>query len=108
MKQLIEKICNFYNVTNKEVRWWAYAAWTVPFIALAGIFFFNVIGWESFFQKFIVLGGVTFFSIAVFWWWWAIFKVSRISNILLETAEDLKTIGEEMRKVGKEFYKEDK
>ena len=108
MKALIKRICGFYNATNKEVRWWAYAAWTTPFVALASLFFIDLIGWDSLWQKTVIVGGVIFFSVAVFWWWWAIFKVARISNILLETAEDLKIIGDEMRKIGKDLYKKDK
>jgi hypothetical protein len=108
MKSVLNKITQFYSTTNREVRWWAYAAWTAPFTALAGIFFLDQIGWSDGISRLVVIGGVIFFTAAVYWWWWAIFKLARISNLLLETAENLKKIGKEMRAVGKEIADDDK
>ena len=105
---VFSKVKDFYTTTNKEVRWWAYAAWTAPFTALAVIFFLDQIGWSEGVSRLVVIGGVIMFTVAVYWWWWAIFKLARISNLLLETAENLKRIGKEMREVGREINKEDK
>lgn len=104
----VKKLKDLYNTTDKEVRWWAYSAWTSPFVALSVLFFTHIIGLENTFYQLLVVGGVLFFTVAVFWWWWAIFKVARISNVLLDTAEDLKKIGAEMREVHKELHQKDK
>lgn len=108
MKTLSEKIFDLYSTTNHEVKWWVYAAWTIPFTSLAIIFFLEQIGWSDGISRLFVIGGVLFFTAAVYWWWWAIFKIARISNLLLETAENLKKIGREMREVGKEMSQKDK
>ena len=102
------KFKNFYDATNQQVRWWAYAAWTIPFVALAGIFFVDMIGWSEGFHRAVVIGGITFFTVAVYWWWWAIFKLARLSTLLLNTAEELKTIGTELRKISQDLQQEDK
>lgn len=98
----------FYCETDKQVRWWAYAGWTLPFIALAGIFFFNIIGWDDGYHQAVIVGGVIFFTIAVYWWWWAIFKLARLSNLLLNTADNLKEIGSELREINQNLRQEDK
>jgi hypothetical protein len=98
----------FNRKTNDEVRWWAYAAWTIPFICLATIFFLDVIGWESTMHKVIITGGVLFFSIAVFWWWWAIFKLASIAKLMLNTANNLRDIGQELKSINKELHQDDK
>ena len=108
MKSILESITQFYSATNKEIRWWAYAAWTAPFTALAVIFFLDQIGWSEGISRLVVIGGVIMFTVAVYWWWWAIFKLARISNLLLETAENLRRIGKEMREVGRDIDQEDK
>jgi len=98
----------FSTGTNREVKWWSYAAWTTPFVALAAIFFVDLIGWNDTQSKLIVTGGVVFFSVAVYWWWWAIFKVSRMASMLLNTAKELKNISKEMYDLNREIYKKDK
>ena len=108
MKHMISTVRDFYNTTNKEVRWWAYAAWTAPFTALAVIFLMVNVGWSEGLDKVTVVIAAGFFTASVYWWWWAIFKLAKISNILLETAENLKKIGREMREVGKEINDIDK
>lgn len=108
MKHMISTVRDFYNTTNKEVRWWAYAAWTAPFTALAVIFLMVNVGWSEGLDKVTVVIAAGFFTASVYWWWWAIFKLAKISNILLETAENLKKIGKEMREVGKELNDIDK
>jgi len=104
----LERFKNFYSTTNREVRWWAYAGWTVPLIALAGIFFIDMIGWTEGWNRAVVIGGIAFFAVAVYWWWWAIFKLARLSNLLLNTANNLKEISEELREINQNLKQEDK
>jgi len=89
--------------TQKEVRWWSFAAWTMPFIALAGLFFFNILGWESAFDKALVIGAVTMFSIGVFWWWWAIHKIFNFADMLGKTADRMKVIAKEFSNIKKDM-----
>lgn len=78
---------NFVKKTQSQIRWWKYAAWTLPFAALAGLFFINIFGWGDVYSDALVLGSVIFFSVSVFWWWWAIFKISFIVNLIAGTGE---------------------
>lgn len=103
-----DKFASFANDTNKEVRLWSWAAWTLPFVALSGIFFLDIIGLDSWIHTAIVIGGVVFFTIAVYWWWWAIHKVSKISTLMLNTAINIKEIGKEIKEFKKDFNKNDK
>jgi len=73
---------NFKKKTKKQVRWWAYAAWTLPFTALAVLVFLHFFGWDSVYDYAIVIGAVVFFSVGVFWWWWAIFKIKTLAELL--------------------------
>lgn len=102
------KYKQFYCATTQQVRWWAYAAWTLPLVALAGIFFVDLIGWGDDFHRAVVVGGIVFFTVAVYWWWWAIFKLARLSNLLLNTANNLKEIGDELREINQNLKQEDK
>lgn len=94
-----DKFLSFAEKTNQEVRWWMWAAWTLPFVALAGIFFLEVIGWGSWIEKAVILGATIFFAIAVYWWWWAIYKMSTISDLLVHTATNIKGVGREIRQL---------
>ena len=108
MKNILESIRNFYSLTNNEVRWWAYAAWTAPFTALVLIFLLDQIGWSDGVNRLVVISGIVIFTVAVYWWWWAIFKVSRMAGLLLNTAEQLKNISKDLREINQNLSKEDK
>lgn len=88
---------------KKEVSWWAYAAWTLPLVALGGLFFFELIGWDSIYEKLIVIGAIIFFSVSVFWWWWAIFKIRDIAQLMAASAEKFKQLQEDLSKFKDQF-----
>jgi len=81
--------------TKKEVRWWRYAAWSLPFVALAGLIFFNLLGWDSAFEKALVIGSTIMFGISVFWWWWAIYKIFNFADMMGKTADRIDSIKKE-------------
>lgn len=70
LKTLVQTI----KETNVEVKWWSYAAWTLPFAALALIAFVHYIGWTDVMHKLMIVITTVFFSISVYWWWWALNK----------------------------------
>lgn len=84
---------------KKEVRWWSYAGWTLPFMFLAGLFFLKIFGWDSFYQQALTVGGTVIFTISVYWWWWAIYKIFNFADMITRTAERLKDIKEEFSKI---------
>lgn len=54
----------------KQARWWRYAAWTAPFVALAILIGEYFLGIETTSTAIAVV--ITFISVSVFWWWWAV------------------------------------
>lgn len=61
------------NNTEQQARWWKYAAWTAPFVALAILLGEELLGIDTQPTAFIIT--VTFITTSVFWWWWAIYKI---------------------------------
>lgn len=88
---------------EREVRWWAYAGWTMPFVVLAVLFFLGAFGWTDLYDKVIVVVAVIFFSIAVFWWWWAIFKIQTIAGLMSNAADKFKQLQKELAKFKTDF-----
>lgn len=93
-KQKAEKI-------KQEVRWWAYAAWSLPFIALGVLFFLEAFGFENLYHQAMVVGAGIFLSIAVFWWWWAIYKIASIADLMSSAADKFKQLQTELNKFKK-------
>lgn len=87
--------------TRTQVKWWAYAAWTMPFVALALLGAEYFLGYDDIFRKTLIAVGVTFFSVSVFWWWWALFKIKDIVNGLSRTIDSLSEVKEEIVKTRK-------
>lgn len=93
----------FAEKTKREVAWWIRTAWTLPFAALAGLFFLYFIGWGDIYEKVLVVGATAFFSISVYWWWWAIFKIVNIAELLQKTVKNFETVKRELKKFKKDL-----
>jgi len=83
--------------TEKQARWWKYAAWTLPFVALAILIGEELLGFDTAPTSLIIV--VTFIATSVFWWWWAISKIvymikcsHRIESNFEELKDELKEI----------------
>jgi len=61
------------NNTEQEARWWTWAAWTSPFVALAILIGETLLDINTRPTSLIIV--VTFITTSVFWWWWAISKI---------------------------------
>ena len=94
---------NFNKKALKEVKWWAYAAWTLPFVALSALGFLHFFGWNTLYEKSIVVGAVTFFSVSVFWWWWAIFKIKSLVDVLENVIQKFETVKEHLVSIRKDI-----
>lgn len=95
----------FAEKTEKQVQWWAYAAWTLPFVALSGLFFVEFLGFNYFYEKLLVIGAVIFFAISVFWWWWAIFKIARVSQIIISTSKKFEEVLDQLKSFKNDTHK---
>lgn len=88
----MEDISKKAQSTEKQVVLWKYAAWTLPFVALAAIVLSSFVGIETMFDKTIVIISSSFFAVAVFWWWWALHKLLDIVKVLDATARSLRWV----------------
>ncbi len=103
-----QKAYKLKKKTEREVKWWSYAAWTAPFTALSAIFFAEMLGWQETTHKILITTGTLFLTVVTYWWWWAIYKVSYMASMLVETAKELKDISKEMHELNSEMHKKDK
>jgi hypothetical protein len=95
----------FVQTTEKEVSLWVLAARTLPFVALACLFFIHFIGWNNMYNQALTIGAIIFFGVAVFWWWWAIYKISAFAGLLKQTVDNFQTIREELSRLKKDIHK---
>ena len=102
---MTKKLAKATQQAAKEASLWAYAAWTLPFVALAAIVFEHFIGWENFYNKTIIIIAVTFFSISVFWWWWALNKFVIVISAMRDTEKSFEDIKDELKLTRQEFQK---
>lgn len=91
--------------TKTQTRWWAYAAWTLPFVALAILVLENLVGFDTLIDKTVILIVVVFFSISVFWWWWALSKLVHIMDAMNSTSKNIKEVKDEIAETRKVLEK---
>lgn len=82
----------------REAKWWAYAAWTLPFTALALIIFGHYVDSDNAYATIILLITTVFFSISVFWWWWALNKFVVLLKSFKRAEEHFEEIKDELKK----------
>ena len=85
--------------TEKQAKYWRYAAWTAPFVALAILIGEELLGFDTAPTSFIIV--VTFIATSVFWWWWAISKIVymiKCSYKMESNFEELKNDFKEIKK----------
>jgi uncharacterized Tic20 family protein len=85
----------------KEARYWSYAAWTLPFVALALIVFEHFIGHDNWISITLVGITTTFFSVSVYWWWWALNKLVTIMAAMNSNEERFETVISELKETRK-------
>ena len=96
---------NHYDKTKRQVKYWQYAAWTLPFIALAIIVATYFIGWDTGFAVSITSVVLIFFAVGVFWWWWTLDKIILIFKSFEETARSLGLIQKNIVETKNELQK---
>jgi hypothetical protein len=96
---MIKTLSKIVNNTNIEVKWWSYAAWTLPFVALAIIAFEHYIGWsDDIIDKTIIIITTVFFSVSVYWWWWALNKFLTILQVMEQNEDKFGEILDEIKR----------
>ena len=96
-----------------QARYWRYAAWTAPFVALAILIGELLLGFDSLVKITTIAIVVLFITTSVFWWWWAISKLvdivnatDRISDNFNEIKTEIKEIKEIKKDVGNRQWRE--
>lgn len=85
-----------------QVKWWKWAAWTLPFVALAAIVFSYLIGTHDLFHKIIVVVCTGFFGASVLWWWWALEKLHNLVKEKFKFEKKFEELVVEIRKIKKD------
>ena len=88
--------------TEKQARWWRYAAWTAPFVALATIIGEQLLGFDNLVQSTSLVIIITFIATSVFWWWWAISKIVYMVKCSFKMESNFEDIKKEIKQVRKD------
>src|SRR6056300_1160411 len=95
----------FHKKKLSEIKLWAWAAAVLPITALAGLFFINFIGHDTYYQIALAIGATAMFFIAVIWWWWALWTMLQVTNILGSTIEKFDVVEKEIKEIKTEVKK---
>lgn len=90
---------------ESQAQWWKYAAWTLPFVALAILISLDFLNLDKLYHIASLVIIITFFSVSVLWWWWAIDAIRQMFIIMKRTEqnfEEVKRSLKETRKVSKD------
>jgi len=104
---IVDDLSKKTQSTETQVRLWKYAAWTLPFVALAVIVFSSFVGIDTLFNKAIVVISSAFFAVAVFWWWWALHKLLDVVKVLDATARSLRWVKDSIGSIRKDLRDDD-
>ena len=91
--------------TLREASYWAYAAWTAPFVALAVLIGEILIGTDSILGATSIAVVITFVTTSVFWWWWAITKIVYMVNMTTQVEQNFNQLKNEISKLNKDLNK---
>ena len=83
--------------TEKQAKYWRYAAWSAPFVALAILIGEILLGWKSHTTALIVI--TTFIATSVFWWWWAINRIVYIVKCSFRMEEQVGIVAKELKEL---------
>lgn len=77
-----------YEKILRQTKYWRYAAWTLPFVALGLLVALDVIGAENYKDIASIAVVCVFFGCSVFWWWWAMDAIHTIFQKHQSTEQD--------------------
>ena len=85
-----------------QTRYWKYAAWTSPFVALAVLLGEIFLGFDSLVNITSITITVMFIAISVFWWWWAIHKIVIMMNSAERVEKNFNEFKDELKEIKKD------
>lgn len=84
---------------EQQARWWKYAAWTAPFVALAILVGENLLGFDNLLQITSLIIIVTFITTSVVWWWWALSKIVFMVESAKRSEKNFSDLKEEIKEI---------
>jgi len=86
----------------RQIKWWKYAAWTLPFVAVFLLLSSEILG--SDWKAKVICGIITvFLLVSVFWWWWCVDKIKIIFAYQKANELTFKEVLKEIRETKKMF-----
>ena len=98
---------DFHKKQLQEIKWWIWAAIVLPIVALAGLFFIEVIGLDTYVNTALTIGATAMFFVSVVWWWWAIWTIARVITMLSNTVDKFDGVKEDLRSIKKIINQDD-
>jgi hypothetical protein len=95
-----------YKSIFKQAKWWRYAAWTLPFVALATLIGFEYFSLNNLYDIAVITTIVVFFSVSVFWWWWAIDAIKKMFVLMQITESNFNDVKKALQET-KEILRND-
>ena len=85
--------------TQKEVKWWDWAARILPIFSVCFIGFCHYFGFNN--LRDFVIGATLlgFAATAIVWWWWAIYKISWLANLYSNIVDRIKEVKKETKEI---------
>lgn len=88
--------------TQQQAKYWRYAGWTSPFVAVAILLGEILLGFDSIVNITSISILVIFITTSVFWWWWAISKIVYMVNTARRVEENFSKLREEIKEIKKD------
>jgi len=89
--------------TIKQASYWAYAAWTTPFIAMILLVGEILIGHDSMYGVMAISIVVTFVTTSVLWWWWALRRILYMIKTTQQVEQNFESLMAEISSLKKDM-----
>lgn len=84
-----------HDNTEKEVSLWRLLGLTLPFVGMTAIIM-CVLFANNYVVHVTVAIVMIWITVAVYWWWWALYKIARISKLMLTTGIRFEEVKKEL------------
>lgn len=90
---------------HKEIIWWKISAVSLPIIGLAFLFFLQLFGFESLYEKSLTLGFTLFAFTGFLWWWWVMHTVGLVNQKMHKVTKDFLDVQKHIVDIKKDIKK---
>jgi len=94
---------DFHTKKIKEIKLWAWAATVLPIATLGVLFLLYLIGFNSIYEKLLVISGAILFTTSVVWWWWTLHTIGSVTFLLSRTIEKFTKVNQELEELKKDI-----